>query len=421
MATSHVVPVNLDLTLGALQVGTYISTTLFGIMSMQTYYFYVNFPNERKLLKGLVACIWIFELVHTVLVARSAYEMSVTNFGSFSDFVETPFPLAFSIVWSATVSCTIQAFFAYRIRVMSQRWEIALVSWALSLVHFVNSAIATTKELDINNLLVFDDKWEWVITVPLVVGATNDVIIAAGLSYYLHRSRSGMPSTNKVIHRLILFTIQTGLVTSIFAIMMLIFFLAMSDDNFLWLCIFVFLAKGYKVYSNSLLATLNARSGLRSKNTGNASINGIGYYPSGQGSVVHRDFAISQLQVFIFSSPFKPTASPLILNRIRQLRLKSGSPRVRAIEEAVASASGIGAAAQQYLKVMKKLINGSAEYLNKESARLASILKRRTLSAEKLNELKIKANVLAAFTHEKIVEPVEEEVDSSTQRAKEEL
>ncbi|KAI5119434.1 hypothetical protein M0805_008373, partial [Coniferiporia weirii] len=52
---------------------------------------------------------------------------------------------------------------------------------------------------------------------------------------------------------------------------------------------------------------------------------------------------------------------------------------------------------------------------------LASILKKRTLSAEKLDELKIKANVLAAFTHEKVAEPVEEEVDSSTQRAKEEL
>ncbi|THH06424.1 hypothetical protein EW145_g4097 [Phellinidium pouzarii] len=87
------------------------------------------------------------------------------------------------------------------------------------------------------------------------------------------------------------------------------------------------------------------------------------------------------------------------------------------LDEAIVMANGLGSTAQQYLKVMKKVVNGSDEYLEKESARLASILKKRTLNAEKLDELKIKANVLAAFVQREIEEPIE----SVAQKVKEEL
>lgn len=51
-------PFNLELTLGALLVGTYISTTLFGFTTLQTYNYYTNYPDDRRFLKLLVAGIW---------------------------------------------------------------------------------------------------------------------------------------------------------------------------------------------------------------------------------------------------------------------------------------------------------------------------------------------------------------------------
>lgn len=56
--------------------------------------------------------------------------------------------------------------------------------------------------------------------------------------------------------------------------------------------------------------------------------------------------------------------------------------------------------------------------------RLSSILKKRTLGPQKLDEIKIKANILAAFVankSEELKEAAEEVVESATQRAKEEL
>lgn len=71
---------------------------------------------------------------------------------------------------------------------------------------------------------------------------------------------------------------------------------------------------------------------------------------------------------------------------------------------------------------MKKVVNGSEEYLVKESNRLASILKKRNMSPAKLDEIKIKANILAAFAEQKaeeLKEAVEDMAESATDGAKE--
>ncbi|TDL16574.1 protein disulfide isomerase [Rickenella mellea] len=93
--------------------------------------------------------------------------------------------------------------------------------------------------------------------------------------------------------------------------------------------------------------------------------------------------------------------------------------RVKVLKEAEGVAGKVGKEAQHYLKVMKKVVDGSEEYLAKESARLASILQKRTLSAEKLDEIKIKANILSAFA-EKKAEEVKEEVKEQVEEVKEE-
>ncbi|KAI5118144.1 hypothetical protein M0805_008150, partial [Coniferiporia weirii] len=222
-----VVPVDLSLSLGALEIGTHVSMTLFGVMSMQTYYFYVNYPNEQKLLKGLVVWIWyghacidpsallmlsrFFELLHAAFVVWNMFMAAFQN----SELV----PLAIAAVWGATVTCSIQAFFAYWIHILSQCWEIILVCWTLSLMQYLTSLIAATKEFKVKNVIEFDYRWKWIITVELAVTVANDIIIAMSLSYYLYQNRSGIPP-NWTSHE----------------------FLAMPD-NYIWVCIFMFLAE----------------------------------------------------------------------------------------------------------------------------------------------------------------------------------
>ncbi|KZT57670.1 disulfide isomerase [Calocera cornea HHB12733] len=60
-----------------------------------------------------------------------------------------------------------------------------------------------------------------------------------------------------------------------------------------------------------------------------------------------------------------------------------------------------------YLRAMKKM-SESSEWLQKESARLASILQKKTLAPSKLDEIQRKANILAAFVEEKAAHAAEE-------------
>ncbi|KAK2460343.1 hypothetical protein APHAL10511_007732 [Amanita phalloides] len=71
-------------------------------------------------------------------------------------------------------------------------------------------------------------------------------------------------------------------------------------------------------------------------------------------------------------------------------------------QEALKLAKNADVDSKHYLKAMEKIVGGTAEYIEKESKRLESIWKKRTLSDAKLDEIKIKLNVLRAFTLQKI-------------------
>lgn len=53
-------PISLDDTLGALLIGTYIPTALFGITFLQTFNYYRNYPNDSVFTKGTVSRSWLY-------------------------------------------------------------------------------------------------------------------------------------------------------------------------------------------------------------------------------------------------------------------------------------------------------------------------------------------------------------------------
>ncbi|KAH7907705.1 protein disulfide isomerase [Hygrophoropsis aurantiaca] len=100
----------------------------------------------------------------------------------------------------------------------------------------------------------------------------------------------------------------------------------------------------------------------------------------------------------------------------QQFFAASGAARDAVLAEAKAAYDGTS----HYVRVMEKVVGSGEAYVEKESKRLASILAKRTLSAEKLDELKMKANVLRAFVEEKL-EEVKEGAESVLGRATGEL
>jgi len=80
--------------------------------------------------------------------------------------------------------------------------------------------------------------------------------------------------------------------------------------------------------------------------------------------------------------------------------------RAKIYEDATATAKSLGASGAYYLRVMQKVIDGSEDYVEKETKRLKSILEKRTSSPSKIDEIKTKLNVLAAFVKNKTEDAV---------------
>ncbi|KAG8954435.1 hypothetical protein FRC04_011762 [Tulasnella sp. 424] len=75
--------------------------------------------------------------------------------------------------------------------------------------------------------------------------------------------------------------------------------------------------------------------------------------------------------------------------------------------EAKATAEKLGAEGAYYLRVFQKVMENSEEWVAKETKRLTSIVVKRNAPPSKLDEVKIKLNILSAFVKQKVEEAAE--------------
>jgi len=100
------------------------------------------------------------------------------------------------------------------------------------------------------------------------IGAASDVLIALLLCFYLRRGNSGFDKTNSIISHLVRYTVTTGLATSMLAVACLVAYFVRPNT-------FIFIALHFslgRMYTNSLLATLNSRRTLRISTSDHTSI-----------------------------------------------------------------------------------------------------------------------------------------------------
>ncbi|KAI3600676.1 hypothetical protein WG66_014174 [Moniliophthora roreri] len=108
-----------------------------------------------------------------------------------------------------------------------------------------------------------NDRWHikslWLSILVNALAAAGDVYIAATLCWLLHSSRTGFRRSDTIIKKLILFTVNTGALTSLCAVASLISITA-APNTFIYITFFFCIGR---LYANSLLATLNARGTIR--------------------------------------------------------------------------------------------------------------------------------------------------------------
>ncbi|KAJ3746178.1 hypothetical protein DFH05DRAFT_1484028 [Lentinula detonsa] len=103
-----------------------------------------------------------------------------------------------------------------------------------------------------------------------VLAAVGDTYIAGLLTLLLHTSRTGFRRSDSIINKLIIFSINTGALTSLCAIASMLSIL-LAPETFIYISFFFCMGR---LYANSLLATLNVRSLIRKEGSSNVQASG---------------------------------------------------------------------------------------------------------------------------------------------------
>ncbi|OJT07732.1 hypothetical protein TRAPUB_1376 [Trametes pubescens] len=111
------------------------------------------------------------------------------------------------------------------------------------------------------SLASFADLFEvsTILYISLGSGVLADVLIAASMCVLLAQRRTGFSRTDSIVRVLTMYSINTGALTSLCALLCLVSYATMPT-NFVFIAFYFILPK---LFLNSLLATLNARRPLR--------------------------------------------------------------------------------------------------------------------------------------------------------------
>ncbi|OBZ69062.1 hypothetical protein A0H81_11094 [Grifola frondosa] len=297
----------IDTTFGAALVGLVVASCLYGITLLQTYGYYKydkvasldcvgltssrQYPDDHLFVKSLVFTLLILDTLHVILCTRAIYWYLVTNFGSVDNLDITTWSMALQTdcnhVSQGLIGLIVEVFFARRV------WLSKLSTFIL--ISYLPSWTTSSEPKRIHNghncrvggttfrpgsslyrgiLVRFTlgrfsrfGELTWVTCLGLGAAAAADILIAITMCFYLFRKRTGILRSDSVVTRLMIYSVNTGLLTSrltylsVIATICVVTFAAMPT-NFVWLSFFWVMGK---CYVNSFLALLNSRGSLREK------------------------------------------------------------------------------------------------------------------------------------------------------------
>jgi len=257
--------IDITSTFGAILIGSFIATMLYGLTTLQTYLYYVYYPKDSRSTKALVAIIWVLDTLHAAFMAYSVYFYLVISYFNPALLAVGHWSLFLSIAFNTVIACIVQIFFLVRIHQLCSikyRWWVTSLIGFIVLAHFA-FGVETVVFMFIKRDLAKLSEISLIAATPFAIFAVlSDIMIAGALCYLLHDSRSGFKRTDTIISILIIYAINRCLLTSVVAVVEVIVYCTLPKS--LWfLAIDFFIGK---LYANSLLATLNSRAAIRAAN-----------------------------------------------------------------------------------------------------------------------------------------------------------
>ncbi|KAJ7652810.1 hypothetical protein DFH06DRAFT_1205747 [Mycena polygramma] len=236
---------------------------LWGVNVAQAQSYYRTYPDDAKKLKFLVGFCVFLNTAQLGVLAYTVYFWLITcrlpeNYPLLGSLKRSMVP-SYLTYFLTTV---VQSFYAVRVWFVSHknRYLVSAIMF-LSITQMASGFALCTYMATIDKLVAVYSHFNH-IAGSLELGSSMlcDLLITISLVYYLRGSSSGFKGTQGAVNKIIMYSINTGMVTNVFALVNLVTWLAAPRTDFTW-AVFHF-ALG-KIYVNSMLVSLNARAGIR--------------------------------------------------------------------------------------------------------------------------------------------------------------
>ncbi|THU99455.1 hypothetical protein K435DRAFT_964410 [Dendrothele bispora CBS 962.96] len=247
MSNTNSFPTTVEKTFGPLLIGVLFNAILFGVLAVQAHLYFNWNRSDERWTRFLVIVLLVLETLNTGIDFAMVYEGLFKNFGK----LDLGIPLlAANPVVISLISTLVQAYYAWRIRILTKSnilagtiCVLALASFASSIYGTVFTAVHPNWDDHDNSLLISLIVW-------LTTSAICDVVIAITT-----RRKDSMGVTQSVVNRIIILTIQTGVFTFVAAVADVLTFTLVRQGTIQFIWDFSI----SKLYTNSLLSMLNAR------------------------------------------------------------------------------------------------------------------------------------------------------------------
>ncbi|TBU25233.1 hypothetical protein BD311DRAFT_700759 [Dichomitus squalens] len=246
---------SLDNTFGVILIGTFIGLIMYGLSLYQTFRYFRVYVGDPLILRYTIIFLAVLDTMHSVACMYTSYYYVVTNYFN---------PVALlSGVWSIRVLAPLtggtvlvaQSFYLRRMYLLGSWYAYAVIPAGVLVLGTAGFAVATSIEIFTQRTFLNFEHYTWLMSGGFACSLATDVVLAASFIIFLTRSRTGFRRTNSALSVILVYTVNTGLLTSALSLLSLVFGV-IQPGNFIFIAANMIATKSYV---NAVLAVANSR------------------------------------------------------------------------------------------------------------------------------------------------------------------
>ncbi|KAI5835146.1 hypothetical protein K523DRAFT_228788 [Schizophyllum commune Tattone D] len=215
--------------------------------------------KDSLVIRLFVIFLFVADTAHTAFTMSYMYICLVNHYGNPLYLANANWVFSADPALTGIIGGSVQIFFSWRVKILTGHSLLA-GTIATSSCASLLCGIATAIACGFVPAFAQFQKFKVVVIIWLAASSLSDILITGSLVNHLRSHRTGFRTTDTHVDRIIRLTVQTGLITSLWAHLMLNFALS-------------------KLYTNSLMSSLNSRKGWHYSDSRTSGASG---QPSGQ-------------------------------------------------------------------------------------------------------------------------------------------